>query len=51
MNLLKTITAVAAMAAVAALVTLLVGLYGQWRDCSEAGGKTVRGLVGLECIK
>ena len=28
-----------------------VGMYAKWRDCTRAGGTTVRGLFGLECIK
>jgi hypothetical protein len=33
------------------LVVVLVGMYSTWRDCTEAGGTTVRGLFGLECVK
>ena len=42
-------------AAIAALVLIvvvvLVGMHAAWRDCTAAGGQTVRGLFGLECIK
>ena len=42
----------AAIAVVAVfMVVTLIGIYAQWRDCNEAGGTTVRGLFGLECIK
>lgn len=29
---------------------VVVGMYSTWRDCTAAGGTTVRGLFGLECI-
>lgn len=42
-------------AAVAALVLIvavvLIGQYATWQDCTAAGGLTVRGLFGLECIR
>ena len=42
----------AAIAAlVAVVVVVLIGMHATWRDCTAAGGKTVRGLFGLECIK
>lgn len=41
--------ALVALAAVVAVV--LIGMYSTWRDCYAAGGTTVRGLFGLECIK
>lgn len=40
---------IAALVAVVAIV--LIGMHSTWRDCTAAGGKTVRGLFGLECIK
>lgn len=36
---------------VAVIAVVLIGMYATWRDCTAAGGKTVRGLFGLECIK
>ena len=42
-------TAIAAVLAVIAVVC--IGMYATWRDCTAAGGVTVRGLFGLECIK
>lgn len=42
----------AAAAAVAVFVAVVaVGMYSTWRECSAAGGTTVRGMFGLECIK
>lgn len=41
--------ALAVMAVVA--VICCIGAYTTWSDCSAQGGKTVRGLFGLECIK
>ena len=42
----------AAIAAlVVVLVVVLIGQYATWRDCTAAGGATVRGLFGLVCIK
>lgn len=42
-------------AAIAALVLIVVvvciGMYATWSDCKAAGGTTVRGMFGLECIK
>ena len=42
-------------AVIAVLLAVLavagIGMYATWRDCSAAGGTTVRGLFGLECIK
>ena len=38
-------------AAVIVVAVVLIGMYATWRDCSAAGGTTVRGLFGLECIK
>ena len=42
-------------AVIAALLTVLwvvgIGIYATLRDCTAAGGTTVRGLFGLECIK
>ena len=36
---------------VAVLIVILIGMHATWRDCTAAGGTTVRGLFGLECIK
>lgn len=36
---------------VAVVVVALIGMHATWRDCTAAGGKTVRGMFGLECIK
>lgn len=33
------------------VAVVCVGMYSTWRECSAAGGTTVRGLFGLECIK
>lgn len=41
----------AAAVAVVIVAVVCVGMYATWRDCSAAGGVTVRGLFGLECIK
>lgn len=38
-------------ALIAAVVVVLIGMHATWRDCTAAGGQTVRGLFGLECIK
>ena len=42
-------------AAISVLVAVLaicgIGMYSTWSACSAAGGVTVRGLFGLECIK
>ncbi len=32
------------------LIVTLTNLYSTWRGCSATGGKTVRGLFGLECV-
>ena len=42
-------TAIAVLVAV--LIVILIGMHATWRDCTAAGGTTVRGLFGLECIK
>lgn len=42
----------AAIALLVAVVTVTgVGMWSTWRECSAAGGKTVHGLFGLECIR
>jgi hypothetical protein len=41
----------AAAALVLIVVVVLTGMHSTWRDCTEAGGTTVRGLFGLECVK
>lgn len=42
-------------AAIAALVLILlvtlIGMYSTWSKCKAAGGTTLRGAFGLECIK
>lgn len=40
---------IAAMAVI--LVVVCIGMYTTWSDCKAAGGTTVRGMFGLECIK
>ena len=32
-------------------VVVVIGMHTTWRDCTAAGGTTVRGLFSLECIK
>ena len=39
------------VAALAVVATVLLGMYVTWRQCTDAGGTTVRGLIGLECVK
>ena len=42
----------AAIAVLVAVVTVvLIGMHATWRDCTAAGGTTVRGLFGLECVR
>ena len=41
----------AAAALVLIVVVVLIGMHATWRDCTAAGGTTVRGLFGLECVK
>ena len=36
---------------VAVVVVVLIGMHATWRDCTAAGGTTVRGLFGLDCIR
>jgi hypothetical protein len=38
-------------AAVLILIVTLIGMHSTWSECRAAGGTTVRGLFGLECIK
>jgi hypothetical protein len=45
----KQVAVVAVVAGICA-VTLL-GMYSTWSQCDATGGRTVRGLFGLECIK
>lgn len=33
------------------VVVALIGVYSTWSNCKAAGGVTVRGLFGLECIR
>lgn len=44
----------AKLAALAALVVFVIvaaiGMHATWHKCKQAGGTTVRGLFGLECI-
>ena len=42
-------TAIAAFVVV--VVVVLIGMHSTWRDCTAAGGTTVRGLFWLECIR
>lgn len=39
------------VAALAVVATVLLGMYVTWRQCTDTGGATVRGPIGLECIK
>ena len=32
-------------------VVACIGMFATWRECTAAGGLTVRGLFGLECIR
>lgn len=41
---------VALWSAIVVLVVVMIGMYSTWRKCEAAGGTTVRGLFGLECI-
>lgn len=47
----KWIEYVAIAALVAFVAVVLIGQASVWRKCSAAGGVTVRGVFGLECIK
>jgi hypothetical protein len=47
----KWIERAAIAATVVIVVVTLIGMHSTWRECAAAGGKTVRGLFGLECIK
>lgn len=41
----------AAIALIAVMVAVaVIGMYSTWSECAAAGGKTVKGLFGLECI-
>ena len=43
--------AIATLVAVVVVVVVLIGMHATWRDCTAAGGTTVRGLFGLDCIR
>lgn len=34
----------------AIVAAAFVGMYLTWSDCADAGGTTVRGIVGFECV-
>ena len=42
-------------AAIAVLLAVIavayIGMYATWRDCTDVGGTTVRGMLGLVCIR
>ena len=42
---------IAVVVAVLVCAVTLLGMHATWRDCTAAGGQTVRGLFGLECVK
>jgi hypothetical protein len=37
--------------ALLALAAVLAALWLTWRDCTQAGGTTVRGVLWLECVQ
>ena len=37
--------------ALAVIVIVIIGSYAIWRDCTDSGGITVRGVFGFECIR
>ena len=33
------------------VVVVCIGIYSEWKACSDIGGTFVRGLFGMECIR